>query len=424
MAVFGAVVGLGEGDALCEEAEGLAMEAGLDDEIDGLEELDAALEEEELVINAVPRPSQNVPPSTRMPTITARRILVRLFIAPPLFEPPFAAEPQNALQLIIVKLNLTTISRITARRGSEARVMVSHHHFKAGLAASPAIAADMEQIMSASSFHGVISPQDAATLAQKLGVTVPELALQLVGFAQGYAVTPISNFQVGAVSVGLSGALYYGANLEVAGQALSFTVHAEQSATANAWLNGEQGLAALAISAAPCGYCRQFLYELVDASTLTVNLPNQAPQLLTYFLPDPFGPHDLGVQGGLMQPQANGLVVEAPMNPAGDAALAAANAAYSPYTFTYAGVALMTSTGAICTGRYAENAAYNPSMSPLEAALTQMVFYNQPFSSITEAVLVEAEGPASQVGATQAVLSCLTDIPLTVYTATKTGRVR
>ena len=251
-----------------------------------------------------------------------------------------------------------------------------------------------------------------------MGVSLEDLASELVPFAQQYAVVPISNYKVGAVGIGLTGALYYGANLEVAGQALSFTVHAEQACVANAWVNGEQGLATLAISAAPCGYCRQFLYELVDAAILTVALPGQPVQPLTHYLPDPFGPHDLGVQGGLMQAQANGLSVAQPLDQTGLAALAAANASYSPYTGTFAGVALRTSAGVICTGRYAENAAYNPSMSPLEAALSQLVFYNQPFDTIVEAVLVEAPGSASQVGATQTLLGAISSTPLTTYGTT------
>jgi cytidine deaminase len=283
--------------------------------------------------------------------------------------------------------------------------------------ALPAIADQLRAIHAAATFHGVISAQQASALAQKLGITLEQLAIMLVPVAQLYAVVPVSNYQVGAVGVGLTGALYYGANLEVAGEALSFTVHAEQACTANAWINGESGLATLAISAAPCGYCRQFLYELVTASTLQIALPSQPLQPLTYFLPDPFGPHDLGVQGGLMQPAFNGLTVNQPLDAAGQAALDAANASYSPYTSTFAGVALVSTSGVICSGRYAENAAYNPSMSPLEAALSQMVFYNQSFDSITEAVLVEAPGSASQVGATQTVLGALSSVPLTVITA-------
>ena len=219
------------------------------------------------------------------------------------------------------------------------------------------------------------------------------------------------------MAVGRSGALYFGANLEVAGQALGVTVHAEQAAVANAWVNGERGLATLAISAAPCGHCRQFLNELDGAATLTVMLPTRS-QLLAGILPDAFGPGDLGKSGGLMQTRKRRLAVARRLDPVGAAALAAASASYSPYTKTFAGVALKTRNGVVCTGRYAENAAYNPSMSPLQAALSQLVLHGQPFSSITRAVLVQAPGRASQVDATRTVLRSVCRAPLTVYEAT------
>src|ERR1044072_1559554 len=150
---------------------------------------------------------------------------------------------------------------------------ISAHKLEQALARVPKIAAAVKLMMLDPSYRGVISAAQAAELEQQSGMNAWQLAYSLVPAAQLYAVTPVSN-NVGAVAVGLSGALYYGANLEVAGQALSFTLHAEQSATSNAWINGEQGLNYLAISAAPCGYCRQFLYELVDATTLQIVLPD------------------------------------------------------------------------------------------------------------------------------------------------------
>lgn len=285
------------------------------------------------------------------------------------------------------------------------------------LSKMPGIAADLRKIVQAPHFHGVIDTADAAALAASTGITVDQLALSLVGVAALYAVAPVSNYRVGAVGVGMSGALYFGANLEVAGQALGVTLHAEQAAVANAWLNGEEGLGVLAISAAPCGHCRQFLYELVDAAKLTIKLPSGS-RPLTELLPDAFGPGDLGKAGGLMQVQSNGLAVAHPLDDVGAAALDAAIASYSPYTQTFAGVALQTTGGIIVTGRYAENAAYNPSLSPLQAALSQLVLHNWPFSSITRAVLVEAMGPASQVGTTTAVLASVCSAPLAVYKAT------
>ena len=108
---------------------------------------------------------------------------------------------------------------------------------------------------------------------------IGKLMMQLLPVAQQYAIVPVSHYQVGAVAAGMPKAntgwcsLYLGANFEFRGMALSFTIHAEQAATNNAWLSGEPGVQSLAISAAPCGYCRQFLYELVTAKQLQILLP-------------------------------------------------------------------------------------------------------------------------------------------------------
>src|SRR5687767_11312729 len=110
---------------------------------------------------------------------------------------------------------------------------------------------------------------------------------------------PISNYFVGAVCRGTTtGNLYFGANVEFAGEALSFTVHAEQAAVTNAWINGETGVDLVVVTAAPCGYCRQFLNELSTAATLQVSIGDEDTHPLSYFLPQAFGPRDLGVAGG------------------------------------------------------------------------------------------------------------------------------
>jgi cytidine deaminase len=278
----------------------------------------------------------------------------------------------------------------------------------------PMAAGKLKRLMTDDEFDGVISAADAAYLAEQWDMSVSEVALELVPFAKCYAVAPISNFRVGAAAVGLTGALYYGANLEFPDQALSFALHAEQSATSNAWLHGETGLIALAVSAAPCGYCRQFLYELTTASSLNILLPDTEVQSLTSLLPNPFGPE----KGGLMEEQDHGLTLSTSPEDTGAAALAAANASYSPYTSTFAGVALRMSDGNIFSGRYAENIAFNPSMSPLEAALSIVVFNDYEFSEIVEAVLVELPNPASQIDATEAVLkSVASTVSLTVLNA-------
>jgi cytidine deaminase len=276
--------------------------------------------------------------------------------------------------------------------------------------------------------HGFLPADSVGRILGTLGVEVGTLMMQLLPVAQQYAVVPISHYRVGAVAAGMpepgSGGccLYLGANFEFVNAALSFSVHAEQCATNNAWLNGEKGIQALAISAAPCGYCRQFLYELVTAQQLSILLPDSeedstaySSTLLTAFLPNAFGPHDLGVTGGLMDPKlcTHNLALDSgqPMDPVIAAALAAACGSYAPYktdaSYGYAGVAVELADNSIYAGRYAENAAYNPSLSPLQSALSFMNM-NQPQSgtrTVVRCVLVEVPTLASQLSATQAVLA-------------------
>jgi cytidine deaminase len=268
-------------------------------------------------------------------------------------------------------------------------------------------------------FRGVITAQQVNDLASAIGESVDDLLLLLVPFAQCYAIPPVSKYPVGVIAQGQSGAAYFGANMEYNNTALSFTVHGEQSATTNAWLNGEQGLTSIAISAAPCGYCRQFLYETTTAATLQVLLTGQPPQLLTSLIPQAFGPSDLGVTAALMSPANNGLSLSPPpANPVVVAALAAANASYAPYSKGYAGVAIATASGAIYSGRYAENAAFNPSMSPLESALTMWSFGGNPNDAIKAAALVELPSLADQAAVTMEVLSTIAPtVTVQVYKA-------
>ncbi len=281
-----------------------------------------------------------------------------------------------------------------------------------------AVQETLQRCSGAGNFRGTISAADAEQMAQQLGVTVQQLMLDVLPLAALYAEPVISNFKVGAVAQGLSGNLYYGANIEFKSRALSFTVHAEQAATINAWMQGETGLTALAVSAAPCGYCRQFLYELVTAATLEILLPNTDATLLTRLLPDAFGPHNLGMQGGLMQAESRQLSVNS-QDPVVLAALAAANMSYAPYSLGYAGVALANADGRFYSGAYAENAAFNPSVSPMEAAVSQLNICGESVSSIRRAVLVEVQGDvSSQVHASAAVLSSIASVQLEVLYAT------
>lgn len=265
-------------------------------------------------------------------------------------------------------------------------------------------------------FKGVILAENAQIIATYLNQSVEELMLQLLPLASLYARPPISKFKVGAVSLGKSGNLYLGANMEFIGQALSMSVHAEQSAVNNAWLNGEVGLSSIAINYLPCGYCRQFLNELVTASSLKILLPNQINRKLSDLLPEPFSPSDLGMEGGLMQWETHHLQLPETNNDAVVvAAFSAANQSYAPYSKGYSGIALLTTNGTIYTGRYAENVAFNPSISPLQSALSQLNLGGNVYQDIQRAVLVESlASQCSQVDVTRNVLKAVCNVELEV----------
>lgn len=271
---------------------------------------------------------------------------------------------------------------------------------------------------------GVLEEQSVTWLLQKLDIDVRQLMMDLLPLAAAYARVPVSGFYVGAVARGLGdpGCLYFGANMEFGGQALSFCVHGEQSAFTNAWIHGEQGLQALGINAAPCGYCRQFLYELAGGQELEILLSQKDGKYpvvnkLAGLLPQAFNPGDLGIKSHLMKLQYHDLTLHEPPDDLTAAALKAANGSYAPYSHNYAGVAIKGSDNRIYTGRCAENAAYNPGMSPLESALTFMNMngnINVPID-ILDAVLVEKQSVISQADASRVVLSAVTDIPLRYY---------
>ena len=287
--------------------------------------------------------------------------------------------------------------------------------------------------------RGVL-PADAVARLAVSPAEIGKLMMQLLPLAEKFAVTPVSGYPVGAVAAGMPVGregwcnLYLGANLELPDSALSCTTHAEQAAVNNAWLSGEAGIQMLAVSAAPCGYCRQFLYELVTAQRLLILIPKRKGALtyhskrLTIFLPKAFGPKQLEVRGGLMAPKRGSHVLtlknRSRTDPVIAAALEAASLSYAPYStrksFNYAGVAVQLEDGAIYAGRHAENAAYNPSLSPLQSALT-FLNMSRPLTAtrvIKRCVLVEVPTFASQRSVTQAALAaCAPAVPLEYYIA-------
>jgi cytidine deaminase len=234
----------------------------------------------------------------------------------------------------------------------------------------------------------VIPAETVNTLTEQISITREELLQQLVPFAQSLARPLISNYRVGVALLGKSGAIYLGVNLEFPGMPLNQTIHAEQFGVACARQHGETSLIAMAGSAAPCGHCRQFLNEVDDEGTLQIYVANTEGRTLPSLLPAAFGPKNLGLQDKFMIP------LSLPSHPASleERARIAALSSHAPYTLAKSGVALETEDGKVYTGSYLENAAFNPSLSPLHTALIALVADGQSYTSIQRAVLCEQRG--------------------------------
>ncbi len=71
--------------------------------------------------------------------------------------------------------------------------------------------------------------------------------------------------------------MYLGANLEYLSLGLDHCIHAEEFVVSLAMGNDERRLTCLAISAFPCGYCRQMLIELEGSGELKIFVMQTAP---------------------------------------------------------------------------------------------------------------------------------------------------
>lgn len=233
-----------------------------------------------------------------------------------------------------------------------------------------------------------IPAEQVEVILEKCNLKIEELLVQLIPIAKSFARPPVSGYRVGEAALGKSGNIYLGVNLEFSNLPLNAAVHGEQFLIANARNYGETEIVAMALSAAPCGHCRQFLTEIDETGKLLILTPDAPPRTLSSLLPEAFGPKDLGLKANLLAQPTECLWIsnETPLLLA---ALNAAFASYAPYSHSKSGVAIQTNDGKIYTGSYLENAAFNPSLSPLQSAVVSLVTDLRGYEEISEVMLVE-----------------------------------
>ncbi|EPL6456206.1 MULTISPECIES: cytidine deaminase [Providencia] len=266
-----------------------------------------------------------------------------------------------------------------------------HSRFKAAWAELPEkLQSVLRPIIDKSDFAGMLTAEQVQHIKAQSGVSDSELAFSLLPFAAAYAVTPISHFHVGAIACGASGNLYFGANMEFSHVSMGQVIHAEQCAITHSWMKGEKQITSITVNYTPCGHCRQFMNELREGGKIMVHLPGREPAVLHHYLPDSFGPADLNITTLLLDSVQHGY-----NNQSRDrllsAAIEAANQSHAPYSQSHSGIAVQLKDGSLFTGRYAENAAFNPSLPPLQAALIMINLAGKDIHAIEQAKLVEKQ---------------------------------
>jgi len=274
---------------------------------------------------------------------------------------------------------------------------------------APASRRKLQDILRAPGFSGRIPSANVKDLVASEQKTVAALMVGLLPLARTFSHPPISNYRVGTVARGASGDLYLGFNIEIPGQALGFAVHGEQAALSSAYMHGEQGISAIALTAAPCGHCRQFMNEISPDGEIEILVEGGAPMKLSALLPMAFGPKDLGrKEGAFPVRETKFKSASANSDPVAKAAIEAAGKSYAPYSQSHSGVAIRSKSGHIYLGSYIENVAFNPSLSPLQTALVQMILAGEGYGAISRVVLAESTtAKISQKFATEAVASAI-----------------
>ena len=146
--------------------------------------------------------------------------------------------------------------------------------------------------------------------------------------------------------------------------------------------------------------------ELNSGLALRIHLPGREAHSLQHYLPDAFGPKDLDIKILLMDEQDHGFPLSG--DALAQAAIQAANRCHMPYSNSPSGVALELKDGTLLTGSYAENAAFNPTLPPLQGALNLLSLNGYDYPDIQRAILAEkADAALIQWDATAATLKAL-----------------
>ncbi|ARO14177.1 cytidine deaminase [Ketogulonicigenium robustum] len=266
-----------------------------------------------------------------------------------------------------------------------------------------------------------ISADHAAKVVARHGLSgVEELMLLLLPDAAMVARPPISGFTVGTVGrEAVSGAITLGGNIEFPTAHFGHAIHGEGFVTTRAFLRGE-ALSHIALTAAmPCGHCRQFLSEFMAAPNLRLIDPAGHRMSLNDVLPGAFTPADLGTPGANPAAQLQSVALADPSQapaPVAELLITAANRGHVPYSNCPASLVLEMADGGLVWGTGIESCAYNPTITPAQAAVVMLLDHGMAYGDIRRGWFARRAGAAVDLSlATQELLGRLApNAPLTM----------
>lgn len=251
----------------------------------------------------------------------------------------------------------------------------------------------------ADNLGGVLRADFAAGLVDRHGLaSVDDLMLLGLGVAQDIARPPISGFHVGAIGLEAeTGNLVFGGNVEFPGTHLAYTLHGEGFVFTRAFSRGTSIRRIALGEAHPCAHCRQYLSEFALGPDLELIDPLGHRLTLGALYPWPFDSRYLGQPGAL--PGADNFpalaaVTDKTPSKVIDALFAAGRRAHAPYSACPGAVALLMADGRIVTGASVESVAFNPTMSPMQAAVVDLIAHGYDFGDIAGVALGTVVGGA------------------------------
>ncbi len=193
------------------------------------------------------------------------------------------------------------------------------------------------------------------------------------------AYVPYSGYHVGAAVLTRSGSVFAASNVE--NVAYGPTVCAERMAIGKANASGARDIVAIAISSrsdkfektkiacGPCGSCRQVIYEMsqvsgynIDVIGSTIDKSNIAVSTIEDLLPlrkKTYASVNL-ISSEKLNSDQHSLI---------EAAIAATDTAYNPYSGYHVGAAVLTRSGSVFAASNVENAAYGSTICAEQMAI-------------------------------------------------------